>query len=79
MHLIQLMNHVPLWLVGLIVMIAAQTYAIGLMLLTRAIYGVSRLAENNEVAGLQIRRGRRVLCGAARLRGGGRVGRVAQH
>jgi hypothetical protein len=35
MHLIQLMNHVPLWLVGLIVMIAAQTYAIGLMLLTR--------------------------------------------
>jgi hypothetical protein len=53
MHLIQLMNHVPLWLVGLIVMIVAQTYAIGLMLLTRAIYGVSRLAENNEVAGFK--------------------------
>ena len=53
MHLIQLMNHVPLWLVGLIVMIVAQTYAIGLMLLTRAIYVVGRLAENNEVAGFK--------------------------
>ncbi len=27
-------DRVPLWLVGLIVMIVAQTYAIGLMLLT---------------------------------------------
>jgi len=33
-HLIELMDGVPLWLVGLIVMIVAQTYAIGLMLLT---------------------------------------------
>ena len=49
MHLIELMDRVPLWLVGLIVMIVAQTYAIGLMLLTRSIFGVSRLAENNEV------------------------------
>ena len=79
MHLIELMDRVPLWLVGLIVMIVAQTYAIGLMLLTRSIFGVSRLAENNEVAGFQIRGRRRVLCGAARLRGGGRVGRVPQH
>jgi hypothetical protein len=39
--------------VGLIVMIVAQTYAIGLMLLTRSIFGVSRLAENNEVAGFK--------------------------
>src|SRR6476646_4775351 len=47
------MDRVPLWLVGLIVMIVAQTYAIGLMLLTRSIFGVSRLAENNEVAGFK--------------------------
>ena len=53
MHLIELMDGVPLWLVGLIVMIVAQTYAIGLMLLTRSIFGVSRLAENNEVAGFK--------------------------
>jgi len=53
MHLIELMDRVPLWLVGLIVMIVAQTYAIGLMLLTRSIFGVSRLAENNEVAGFK--------------------------
>jgi hypothetical protein len=54
MHLIELMDRVPLWLVGLIVMIVAQTYAIGLMLLTRSIFGVSRLAENNEVAGFKL-------------------------
>jgi heme/copper-type cytochrome/quinol oxidase subunit 1 len=53
MHLIELMDRVPLWLVGLIVMIVAQTYAIGLMLLTRSIFGVSRLPENNEVAGFK--------------------------
>ena len=53
MHLIELMDRVPLWLVGLIVMIVAQTYAIGLMLLTRSTFGVSRLAENNEVAGFK--------------------------
>jgi Protein of unknown function (DUF4239) len=34
-------------------MIVAQVYAIGLMLLTRAVYGVSKLAENNEVAGFK--------------------------
>ena len=55
MLLIELMDRVPLWLVGLIVMIVAQTYAIGLMLLTRSIFGVSRLAENNEVAGFNSR------------------------
>jgi len=38
-HLIELMDRVPLWLVGLIVMIVAQTYAIGLMLLTRSTFG----------------------------------------
>jgi hypothetical protein len=51
--LIQLMDHVPLWLVGLIILIVAEVYSVGLMLLTRAIYGVSRLAENNEVAGFK--------------------------
>jgi Protein of unknown function (DUF4239) len=51
--LIEMMEHVPLWLVGLIVMIVAEVYAVGLMLSTRAIYGVSRLAENNEVAGFK--------------------------
>jgi len=40
---------VPLWLVGLIVMIVAEAYSVGLMQLTRAVYGVSRLAANNEV------------------------------
>jgi hypothetical protein len=53
MQLIQMINHVPLWLVGLIIMIVAEVYAVGLMLLTRAVYGVSRLAENNEVAGFK--------------------------
>ena len=53
MQLIQTINHVPLWLVGLIIMIVAEVYAVGLMLLTRAVYGVSRLAENNEVAGFK--------------------------
>ena len=53
MPLIEMMEHVPLWLVGLIVMIVAEVYAVGLMLSTRAIYGVSRLAENNEVAGFK--------------------------
>lgn len=53
MQLIQMMDRVPLWTVGLVVMILAQAYAVGLMLLTRAVYGVSRLAENNEVAGFK--------------------------
>ncbi|HET7448633.1 MAG TPA: hypothetical protein VFJ49_12125 [Methyloceanibacter sp.] len=51
--MIEMMEHVPLWLVGLIVMIVAEVYGVGLMLSTRAIYGVSRLAENNEVAGFK--------------------------
>lgn len=51
--LMELMEHVPLWLVGLIVMVVAEAYSVGLMLLTRAVYGVSRLAENNEVAGFK--------------------------
>jgi Protein of unknown function (DUF4239) len=47
------MNHVPLWIVGLAVTLAAELYAIGLMLTTRALYGVGRLSENNEVAGFK--------------------------
>jgi hypothetical protein len=38
---------------GLAVTLAAELYAIGLMLGTRALFGVGRLSENNEVAGFK--------------------------
>jgi hypothetical protein len=52
-QLIQVMNYFPLWVVGAGVIMVAELYAIGLMLGTRALYGVSRLSENNEVAGFK--------------------------
>jgi Protein of unknown function (DUF4239) len=53
MQLIQVMNGVPLWVVGLAIMIVTLAYAIGLMLMTRTVFGVSHLSENNEVAGFK--------------------------
>jgi hypothetical protein len=51
--LIDVMNHVPTWIVGLALTAVAEIFAIGLMLLTRAISGVERLKLNNEVAGFK--------------------------
>jgi hypothetical protein len=53
MHLLHLVHDVPLWVTALLLTVGAAVYAIGLMLLTRAIYGVDRLALNNEVAGFK--------------------------
>ncbi len=53
MRLLHLVRDVPLWVITLILMLGAAVYSIGLMLLTRAIYGVDRLSLNNEVAGFK--------------------------
>jgi hypothetical protein len=51
---LQALTHdVPLWVQGVIIILAAEIYAVGLMLLSRYIYGVSRLSLNNEVAGFK--------------------------
>lgn len=51
---LQVLTHdVPLWVQGVIIVMVAQIYAVGLMLLTRYLYGVSRLSLNNEVAGFK--------------------------
>ena len=42
-----------LWGLTLLLILAACVYAIGLMLLTRHLYGVDRLSLNNEVAGFK--------------------------
>jgi hypothetical protein len=42
-----------LWSLTLLLIVAACVYAIGLMLLTRRLYGVDRLSLNNEVAGFK--------------------------
>ncbi|MGH6736157.1 MAG: DUF4239 domain-containing protein [Methyloceanibacter sp.] len=47
------MHDVPLWLTAVVVTLLAMAYAVGLMLLTRYAYGVSRLSLNNEVAGFK--------------------------
>ena len=41
------------WGLTLLLVLAACAYAIGLMLLTRLLYGVDRLSLNNEVAGFK--------------------------
>ena len=53
MSLLPLMHTVPLWLVGLVLTVLAEIYAVGLMLAARYTYGVSRLSLNNEVAGFK--------------------------
>ena len=50
MHLLHL---VPIWGTALLLTIGAAVYSIGLMLVTRTIYGVDRLRLNNEVAGFK--------------------------
>lgn len=53
MSLLSLSYDVPLWVLTLLVILAACAYAIGLMLATRLLYGLDRLALNNEVAGFK--------------------------
>ena len=53
MHLLHLMHDTPLWVVAMLLTVGALIYSIGLMLLTRAVYGVDRLSLNNEVAGFK--------------------------
>lgn len=51
---LQVLTHdVPLWVQGVIITLAAEIYAVGLMLLSRYVYGISRLELNNEVAGFK--------------------------
>jgi ABC-type multidrug transport system fused ATPase/permease subunit len=51
---LQVLTHdTPLWVVGLIMVIIAEIYTVGLMLLSRYVYGVSRLSLNNEIAGFK--------------------------
>jgi len=47
------MHDVPIWGTALLLTIGAAVYSIGLMLVTRTIYGVDRLSLNNEVAGFK--------------------------
>ena len=51
--LLSAIHGVPLWVVGLVMTSVALIYAVGLMLLTRYVYGVSRLSLNNEIAGFK--------------------------
>ena len=51
--LLHLTHDVPLWVTALLLTIGAAVYSIGLMLMTRTIYGLDRLSLNNEVAGFK--------------------------
>lgn len=51
--ILALTHDVPLWVAGLIILVLSLIYSVGLMLLTRYLYGVSRLSLNNEVAGFK--------------------------
>lgn len=53
MHLLHLMHDSPLWVISVLLTAGALVYSIGLMLITRAAYGVDRLSLNNEVAGFK--------------------------
>ena len=53
MTLMHLMHDSSFWVITLVVCVGAAIYSIGLMLATRAAYGVDRLALNNEVAGFK--------------------------
>jgi len=53
MHLLHLMHDVPLLFTAVLLTVSAAVYSIGLMLVTRTIYGVDRLSLNNEVAGFK--------------------------
>jgi hypothetical protein len=47
------MAHVPTWIVAVVLTAAAEVFSVGLMLLTRCIWGLDRLKLNNEVAGFK--------------------------
>ena len=53
MPLLILMHDVPLWVTAVVITAVAEVYSVGLMLLSRYSYGVSRLSLNNEVAGFK--------------------------
>jgi hypothetical protein len=50
---INVLDQVPTWIVAVVLTAAAEIFAVGLMLLTRAIWGLDRLKLNNEVAGFK--------------------------
>jgi hypothetical protein len=50
---LSLMHGTHLWVVGVFMMVVAEVYAVGLMLVTRYRYGPDRLKLNNEVAGFK--------------------------
>ena len=51
--ILSLMHGTHLWVVALIMLVVAEIYAVGLMLMARYRYGGSRLKLNNEVAGFK--------------------------
>jgi hypothetical protein len=51
--MIDVMASVPTWIVALVLTAAAEVFAVGLMLLTRSVWGLERLKLNNEVAGFK--------------------------
>jgi len=53
MRLLAVMHEIPLWAMAAIIVLFAESFSVGLMLLTRYTYGVSRLSLNNEVAGFK--------------------------
>jgi hypothetical protein len=53
MKLIHVLNELSPWLVVFLVVVAAEIYSIGLMLLCRRRWGTSMLSLNNEVAGFK--------------------------
>ncbi len=53
MPLLVLMHDVPLWVTAVVITSVAEIYSVGLMLVSRYTYGVSRLSLNNEVAGFK--------------------------
>jgi hypothetical protein len=53
MPLLDLMHQTPLWVATVLITVVAEIYSVGLMLFTRYAYGVSRLSQNNEVAGFK--------------------------
>ena len=51
--MLHVLHDVPLWVTALVLIVGAALYAMGLMLVTRMLYGVDRLSLNNEVAGFK--------------------------
>ena len=51
--MLHILHDVPLWITALVLIVGLAVYAMGLMLVTRMLYGVDRLSLNNEVAGFK--------------------------